>query len=129
MEPSSPFQGNIPGAPPPPPEVKVRTMHSDLESMARSGGGAPQFENVAVAGLAAQQNQAAVSVTNATTPGQPQSAAVAGGAPAKSIIGAILVAVVAIVALAVVGYFAYTIFLSSPANKTPPSAVATSTNP
>ncbi len=35
-----------PSVPPPPPEVKVRTMKSDLESMARSGGAAPQFQSV-----------------------------------------------------------------------------------
>lgn len=33
---------------PPPPEVKVRTFSSDLESMARSGGGLPQFKRVPV---------------------------------------------------------------------------------
>ena len=35
-------------APPPPMEVKVRTMRSDLESMAKSGGGLPNFQNVKV---------------------------------------------------------------------------------
>lgn len=35
-----------PGVPPPPSEVKVRTMKSDLEEMAKSGGGLPQFHTV-----------------------------------------------------------------------------------
>jgi hypothetical protein len=40
-------------APPPPPsEVKIRTMRSDIDSMMRSGGGgSPSFQNVAVSGL------------------------------------------------------------------------------
>ena len=41
-----------PAAPPPPPEVKIRTMHSDLESITKNGGGLPRFENVKVEGLA-----------------------------------------------------------------------------
>ena len=117
---TSPFQGNIPGAPPPPPEVKVRTMRSDLESMARSGGGAPRFENVAVAGLAVQNSE--------TSSPQATEAASSGSAisttPSKSIIGPVLVVIVALVALAVVGYFAYTI-LSPSVSKTSSSATAT----
>ena len=35
--------------PPPPPEVKIRTFQSDLESMARGGG--PQFQKVKAPGL------------------------------------------------------------------------------
>ena len=102
MDNPSPFQGNIPGAPPPPPEVKVRTMRSDLESMARSGGGAPRFENVAISGFTAQNEATQTSDPAAQNNGSP--------APSKSLIGPILVAVVAIAALAVVGYFAYTVF-------------------
>ena len=107
MDTNSNFQGSVPGAPPPPPEVKIRTMRSDLESMARSGGGAPQFQNVAIAGLAAQGGEAA----DQQTPGgatAPQ--AEAPGAPSKSPLGPILVIIVALIALAVVGYFAYTVF-------------------
>lgn len=45
------FLGEAPSPPPPPSEVKVRTMRSDLASMAKSGGGLPQFESVKVANL------------------------------------------------------------------------------
>jgi hypothetical protein len=36
----------LPSAPPPPQEVKVRTLKSDLESVAASGGGLPRYANV-----------------------------------------------------------------------------------
>ena len=36
--------------PPPPSEVKVRTMRSDIEGVAQAGGGLPQFKTVAVEG-------------------------------------------------------------------------------
>jgi hypothetical protein len=120
MENTSNFQGSIPGAPPPPSEVKVRTMRSDLESMTRSGGGAPRFENVAVTGLTMQD-------------GAPQAAETAGGQSGavgtslRSLLGPVLVIIVALVALAVVGYFAYTVFNSS-ASQTPAPA-ATPTTP
>lgn len=39
---------NFPSAPPPPQEVKIRTMRSDLASMAQSGGGLPQFQTVRI---------------------------------------------------------------------------------
>lgn len=38
----------ISNVPPPPVEVKVRTMQSDLDEMAKSGGGLPRFEAVKV---------------------------------------------------------------------------------
>lgn len=41
----------IASVPPPPPEVKIRTMRSDLESMAKSGGSLPHFETVKAPGL------------------------------------------------------------------------------
>ncbi len=40
-----------PNIPPPPAEVKVRTMHSDIEGVANAGGGAPQFRTVSVEGM------------------------------------------------------------------------------
>jgi hypothetical protein len=120
---SSNFQNSVPGAPPPPPEVKVRTMKSDLESMARSGGGAPIFQNVAVAGLGAQSSDTSPQAAEVSAPqGSPAS-----GASSKSIIGPLLVVVVAIIALAVVGYFAYTVF--SPSANQPQLNTATSTTP
>ena len=39
----------IPSAPPTPQEVKVRTLKSDLASIAASGGGLPRYENVKIA--------------------------------------------------------------------------------
>ena len=47
--------GGAPSAPPPPQEVKVRTMASDLASMAASGGGLPQFQNVKMSTTPAQK--------------------------------------------------------------------------
>jgi hypothetical protein len=38
----------LPTAPPPPQEVKVRTLKSDLASIAASGGGLPHYTNVKV---------------------------------------------------------------------------------
>lgn len=39
----------LPTAPPPTEEVKVRTLKSDLASIAASGGGLPQYQNVPIA--------------------------------------------------------------------------------
>ena len=39
----------LPTAPPPPTEVKVRTLRSDLASIAASGGGLPHYANVKIA--------------------------------------------------------------------------------
>jgi hypothetical protein len=39
----------LPTAPPPPAEVKVRTLRSDLASIAASGGGLPHYANVKIA--------------------------------------------------------------------------------
>ena len=47
-----PDQDNIqilPTAPPPPQEVKVRTLKSDIASIAASGGGLPRYANVKIA--------------------------------------------------------------------------------
>lgn len=94
-----PNQG-VATAPPPPSEVKVRTMKSDIAMMAASGGGMPRFENVKVAGLAAvAEQQAAEAKADA-----PASAA---RAESKSNLALIVVLVVLFVALAVVGWFVY----------------------
>jgi len=79
-------------APPPPSEVKVRTMRSDLESMARSGGGLPRFENVKVAGLALEKK-----ADDALTEKKKM--------PMVFLIGALVVVV-----LAILGFFAYEAF-------------------
>jgi hypothetical protein len=39
----------LPTAPPPSEEVKVRTLKSDLASVATSGGGLPRYQNVKIA--------------------------------------------------------------------------------
>ncbi len=50
----------LPSAPPPPQEVKVRTLKSDLASIAASGGGLPRYQNVRIAQAAAAQKGPAV---------------------------------------------------------------------
>jgi hypothetical protein len=45
------------GAPPPPSEVKIRTMRSDIAGIAQSGGGLPRFQNVKVEGLSIGRNE------------------------------------------------------------------------
>jgi predicted RND superfamily exporter protein len=79
------------GAPPPPQEVKVRTMQSDLVSMAESGGGLPRYQNVKIAGasVAAQDTQKTARKT--------------------SLVVAIL-SIVAVLIVLVAGYFAYQAF-------------------
>jgi hypothetical protein len=45
----------LPTAPPPPEEVKVRTLKSDLASITASGGGLPKYQNVKIAQTSAQR--------------------------------------------------------------------------
>lgn len=78
-------------APPPPSEVKVRTMKSDIAMLSASGGGMPRFESVKVKGLAAPTE----------TP------TVVAKTESKSNLLLIIVLVVAVAALAVVGWFVY----------------------
>jgi hypothetical protein len=98
---------SLAGAPPPPSEVKVRTMRSDLESMAKSGGGMPSFSNIKVSGL------------DVPKPPEEDSA----HAKNKSNLLLIVLVVVVIAALAVAGWFAYVILFSGKqtvqANQTP----------
>ncbi len=122
MDSNSNSQNSVPGVPPPPAEVKVRTMRSDLQSMAKSGGGLPQFQNVSVAGLqvereapgavaapevAAQMARAiaAPSVSAPAPVGEEVPVSSSGGS--SHTVGIILVIVVAVLAIAAVGYFAY----------------------
>ena len=77
---------------PPPTEVKIRTMRSDIDSMNASGGGMPKFKNVKVSGLALEK--------------------MPGSTPAMSKHTALMVAIITIIALAVLGlliYFGYKI--------------------
>ena len=111
------LQNNV-GVPPPPAEVKVRTMASDLESMAKSGGGLPQFQNVSVAGLQVEREapgavaapevaeQMARAVESPVQQAAVEASGVVEGSSSRNIFGIILVIVVAILAIAAVAYFA-----------------------
>lgn len=113
---------DIPGVPPPPPEVKVRTMKSDVESMQKSGGGLPQFQNVTVAGLAMERAVPTAVAAPEAAAEMARAEASAGLAPAggesvpdasatpsgsRNMMGIILVVIVALAAVAAVWYFAY----------------------
>jgi hypothetical protein len=91
------FGTSAPTAPPPPSEVKVRTMQSDLAAMAKSGGGVPRFENVKVEGLSMEK--AAIAEMEA-------------GAKGKNNAIIILAAVGVVIVLGVVGYFVYQMFFN-----------------
>jgi len=127
-------------APPPPSEVKVRTMRSDIESMMKSGGGAPSYQNVSISGLSLEEkfkpptNFVTTPIPEAgrivlpedaiPQPSQPvdrpAEQAAEQPAPAQGVRDAgsgsdllpkIIVGLVALIALGVVGYFAYSIFI------------------
>jgi len=77
---------------PPPTEVKIRTMKSDVAALAASGGGLPRFQSVKVAGLSIEKgidSPEAVHKNNA--------------------IVAIVITAIALVVLGTLGYFAYRI--------------------
>lgn len=118
----------IPGVPPPPAEVKVRTMKSDIASMQQSGGGLPQFQTVTVAGLAIQREAPTIVPASAdrapvaagapsaaprTAPpsasgeGSPHGPEAPSGVSPHNALGITLVIIVALVAIAVVWYVAY----------------------
>jgi hypothetical protein len=146
----NPLSKVLTNAPPPPPmEVKIRTMRSDIDSMMKSGGGAPSFQNVAVSGLTMEGYKAPTSAPTPmpnlgsfSVPAAPAAPVVAASAPVVAASGApvtsdlssapvpasapqeftpdvssgsnivpmVIVIIVAILAIVVVGYFAYTIF-------------------
>jgi hypothetical protein len=120
-------------APPPPSEVKIRTMYSDIDSMMQSGGGAPSYQTVAVSGLSMEKKfkgqlnfvttpMPAAGEIRRTLPedGMPAPYSpvdrpvlgeeVADAGPGSDLIPKLIVGVVALAALAIVGYFAVTIF-------------------
>jgi hypothetical protein len=91
--------GNLTTAPPPPTEVKIRTMKSDIAMMASSGGGGlPQFESVHVVGLSPQRESEQDAATGAVR------------AESKSNLLLIVLLAIALIALAVVGWFVYVKF-------------------
>jgi hypothetical protein len=155
----NPLSKVLTSAPPPPAaEVKIRTMRSDIESMVRSGGGAPSFQSVAVSGLSLEREGHQASIVERTpmpapssysvpaapviaatppAPTQPvptgESKALAAQAsdfspapapastpaqefvpepvPDSHLMPILIVTLVAIIAVGVVGYFAYALFL------------------
>ena len=140
----NPLSKVLTSAPPPPAAaVKIRTMRSDVESMMRSGGGAPSFQNVAVSGLTLEREGHRAPVAertpmpapssysvretphgagSGTSPAQatgfssppaspPEQEFVPGDASKNHLTPVLIVTLVAIIAIAVVGYFAYSLFL------------------
>ncbi|HVM76798.1 MAG TPA: hypothetical protein VMU07_01460 [Candidatus Paceibacterota bacterium] len=79
------------GAPPPPTEVKIRTMKADVQGLAASGGGLPRFESVKVSGLSMETK---MSITDAKK---------------NNAIMAVVITLIALIILAVLGYFGYKI--------------------
>jgi hypothetical protein len=116
--------------PPPPSEVKIRTMRSDIESMMQSGGGAPSYQAVPVSGLSLDKNfkpptnfvttpmpaagviqRPATENTFPAVPVAPEREVIGQEvSPMADLIPKLIVGLVALVAIGVVGYFAYTIF-------------------
>jgi hypothetical protein len=121
-------------APPPPSEVKIRTMRSDIDSMMKSGGGAPTYRNVSITGLSLDEkfkvpttfvqapmpdpgaNRPAPIEDNMPKPYSPVDRPVVGEEvltpnPGNDLIPKLVVGLVGLLALGVVAYFAYTIFI------------------
>jgi hypothetical protein len=100
-------KGSVPA---PPPEVKVRTFKSDLESMMQSGGGAPQYQSV--------RGPEAASKSGIVEPDDEN----------KSPIGTAIAAVVGVLLLGGIAYFAYRIFTDNNTSKnvSPPPTPVTS---
>lgn len=78
---------------PPPTEVKIRTMRSDVASMHESGGGLPKFQNVKVSGLALEKAPA----ENPTA------------AHKSSALTAVIITIIALAVLGILIYFGYRI--------------------
>jgi hypothetical protein len=82
----------------PPPEVKIRTMRSDLDLLAKSGGGLPQFQKIKVSGLSTEQRATTAQVERTASQGN---------------LLYIFLGVVLVIALAVAGWFAYLKFFAN----------------
>lgn len=86
-----PEGGTLTTAPPPPTEVKIRTMKGDIAMLAASGGGSPHFANVPIVGLSAQK----------------QSSSGAARTESKNNLLLIVLLIVAVVILAIIGWFVH----------------------
>jgi hypothetical protein len=131
----NPLSKVVTNTPPPPPlEVKIRTMRSDIESMMMNGGGVPMFQDVAVSGLSMEKEykppgsfrsptpesapvsapvsgeraSAATDVPPASNPAQERASDSGSG---NNVVPLLIVTLVAILAIGVVGYFAYTLLI------------------
>ncbi len=122
-------------APPPPSEVRIRTMRSDIASMMQSGGGAPAFESISVPGLSAEKSfkapaffatpmpaggaiqtptadDAPLPVGGIRNPERPVvGQEVSDAGPGSDFLPKLIVGAVALAALGVVVYFVYVLFL------------------
>ena len=85
-----------PNIPPPPAEVKVRTMRSDIDGIAKSGGGSPQFKTVPVEGMKLAKSQVGGEIPQGRSSGSPFPW---------------WILIIGIVALGIVLYFAYVLFV------------------
>lgn len=104
--------GFLISAPPPPPEVKMRTMRSDLAAMAKSGGGVPRFESVKVAGWVPAGGGFGQRAPDAAgAPGASGALGSAGSAKRRNMT-IVLIVVAAVAAAALIGYFVYVAFFS-----------------
>jgi hypothetical protein len=107
-------------APPPPPEVKVRTMRSDLESMLKNGGGLPQFQNVKVSGTSGSVKTAPSIAVQMQAQTQVKDS---GSTQKKNAIVSILITIVFVATLAAVSLFVYMkFFKAAPIAPTQPAA-------
>jgi hypothetical protein len=85
----------------------VRTMRSDLEAMAKSGGGIPRFENVRVYGLSIGK-QSPVGTAGAI--GSVAGPGAGATADKKNTAVIVLVVIAALAILGILGYLAYRFF-------------------
>lgn len=106
---------DIPSAPPPPTELKIRTMRSDLESMQRTGGGSPQFQNIAIPKLSLgdetpDSNPIPAHIPSITAPLGVGEESASGGSHTWLMVALIIIAVLAVGFL---GYAGYHVFINS----------------
>ncbi len=103
---------DVPSAPPPPTELKIRTMRSDLESMEKTGGGSPQFQSIAVPKLSIG-NGGGNPNAQFTAPA-PAEVSSASGAGRKGLVIALII--IAVLAVGILAYSAYLVFMNGAKN-------------